>query len=49
MFPKFLANLDCLKSTTLSALIHEMNAREARHIVTIEDPIEYEHTHNQRD
>jgi twitching motility protein PilT len=33
------------KSTTLSALIHEMNVREARHIVTIEDPIEYEHTH----
>ncbi len=33
------------KSTTLSALIHEMNAREARHIVMIEDPIEYEHTH----
>ena len=33
------------KSTTLSALIHEMNMREARHIVTIEDPIEYEHTH----
>jgi twitching motility protein PilT len=33
------------KSTTLSALIHEINAREARHIVTIEDPIEYEHTH----
>ena len=33
------------KSTTLSALIHEMNAHEARHIVTIEDPIEYEHTH----
>jgi twitching motility protein PilT len=33
------------KSTTLSALIHEMNAREARHIVTIEDPIEFEHTH----
>jgi twitching motility protein PilT len=33
------------KSTTLSALIHEMNARETRHIVTIEDPIEYEHTH----
>jgi twitching motility protein PilT len=31
------------KSTTLSALIHEINAREARHIVTIEDPIEYEH------
>jgi twitching motility protein PilT len=33
------------KSTTLSALIHEINARETRHIVTIEDPIEYEHTH----
>jgi len=33
------------KSTTLSALIHEINAREARHIVTIEDPIEYEHKH----
>lgn len=33
------------KSTTLSALIHEMNAHETRHIVTIEDPIEYEHTH----
>jgi twitching motility protein PilT len=33
------------KSTTLSALIHEINTREARHIVTIEDPIEYEHTH----
>jgi twitching motility protein PilT len=33
------------KSTTLSALINEINARESRHIVTIEDPIEYEHTH----
>lgn len=33
------------KSTTLSALIQEINVREARHIVTIEDPIEYEHTH----
>ncbi|HTZ32731.1 MAG TPA: PilT/PilU family type 4a pilus ATPase, partial [Methylomirabilota bacterium] len=33
------------KSTTLSALIHEINVRDARHIVTIEDPIEYEHTH----
>lgn len=33
------------KSTTLSALIHEINARESRHIVTIEDPIEYEHSH----
>lgn len=33
------------KSTTLSALIQEINEREARHIVTIEDPIEYEHKH----
>lgn len=33
------------KSTTLSALIQEINSREARHIVTIEDPIEYEHKH----
>src|SRR5579864_625008 len=27
------------KSTTLAALIHEINSREARHIVMIEDPI----------
>lgn len=33
------------KSTTLAALVHEINLREARHIVTIEDPVEYEHTH----
>jgi twitching motility protein PilT len=33
------------KSTTLAALINEINRRDARHIVTIEDPIEYEHTH----
>ena len=33
------------KSTTLAALILEINSREPRHIVTIEDPIEYEHTH----
>src|SRR5262249_17752120 len=31
------------KTTTLSALVHEINRRDARHIVTIEDPIEYEH------
>ncbi len=34
------------KTTTLAALVNEINQREARHIVTIEDPIEYEHTHN---
>jgi twitching motility protein PilT len=33
------------KTTTLAALIHEINRRESRHIVTIEDPIEYEHAH----
>jgi twitching motility protein PilT len=34
------------KSTTLAALVEEINRREARHIVTIEDPIEYEHPHH---
>lgn len=33
------------KTTTLAALVHEINQRDARHIVTIEDPIEYEHVH----
>jgi twitching motility protein PilT len=33
------------KSTTLAALVEEINRRSARHIITIEDPIEYEHTH----
>lgn len=31
------------KSTTLAALLGELNRTEARHIITIEDPIEYEH------
>jgi twitching motility protein PilT len=31
------------KTTTLAALVHEINRREPRHILTIEDPIEYEH------
>ena len=34
------------KSTTLAALVNEINRNEARHIVTIEDPIEYEHAHD---
>jgi len=34
------------KTTTLAGLINEINQNEARHIVTIEDPIEYEHAHN---
>jgi twitching motility protein PilT len=29
------------KSSTLAALLQEVNAREARHIITIESPIEY--------
>src|SRR5262245_49195891 len=31
------------KTTTVAALVDDINRREARHIVTIEDPIEYEH------
>jgi twitching motility protein PilT len=31
------------KSTTLAALVGELNRSESRHIITIEDPIEYEH------
>jgi twitching motility protein PilT len=34
------------KTTTLAALVDEISRREARHIVTIEDPIEYEHAHH---
>jgi len=33
------------KTTTLAALVDEINRRDRRHIVTIEDPIEYEHGH----
>ena len=33
------------KSTTLAALVDEINRRDARHIITIEDPVEYEHQH----
>jgi twitching motility protein PilT len=31
------------KTTTLAAMVGEINRNEARHIITIEDPIEYEH------
>lgn len=31
------------KSTSLSALIHKINLEQAKHIITIEDPIEYTH------
>jgi len=33
------------KTTTLAALIAEINTKHSRHIVTVEDPIEYEHGH----
>jgi twitching motility protein PilT len=33
------------KTTTLAALVDEINRSEARHIITVEDPIEYEHPH----
>src|SRR5207237_5487428 len=33
------------KSTTLAALVDEINHNDARHIVIVEDPMEYEHRH----
>jgi twitching motility protein PilT len=33
------------KSTTLAALVNEINKNERRHVVIIEDPMEYEHAH----
>jgi twitching motility protein PilT len=35
------------KSTTMAALVDAINRREAKHVITIEDPVEYEHA-NQR-
>lgn len=35
------------KSTTLASMIDIINARDKNHIITIEDPIEYLHTHKQ--
>jgi twitching motility protein PilT len=35
------------KTTTIASLVEDINRREAKHIITIEDPIEYEHV-NQR-
>lgn len=34
------------KSTTLAAMINEINATRTGHIITLEDPIEYLHKHN---
>jgi twitching motility protein PilT len=33
------------KTTTLAALVAEINSRDSRHIITVEDPIEYDHAH----
>jgi len=33
------------KSTTLAAMINQINSERSEHIITIEDPIEYLHTH----
>lgn len=35
------------KSTTMAAMVEEINRREPCHIVTIEDPIEFEHSNRQ--
>jgi twitching motility protein PilT len=34
------------KTTTAAALVDAINRREARHIITIEDPVEYEHSNH---
>ncbi len=34
------------KTTTAAALVDEINRRDAKHIITIEDPIEYEHANH---
>lgn len=34
------------KSTTLAAMINEINSTRAAHIITLEEPIEYLHKHN---
>ena len=36
----------CGKSTTLAAMVNEINSTRQGHIVTLEDPIEYLHKHN---
>ncbi len=35
------------KSTTLASMLHEINRLYRKHIITIEDPIEFMHTHQQ--
>ncbi len=36
----------CGKSTALAAIVESINRTQAKHIITIEDPIEYEHRSN---
>lgn len=33
------------KTTTLAALVDAINRRDPKHIITVEDPVEYEHAH----
>lgn len=33
------------KTTTLAGIVDEINRRDAKHIVTIEDPVEFDHRH----
>ncbi|MFO7302821.1 MAG: PilT/PilU family type 4a pilus ATPase [Acidobacteriota bacterium] len=34
------------KTTTLAAIVDAINRRDAKHVITIEDPVEYEHTNH---
>ncbi len=34
------------KTTTLAALVDAINRRDSKHIITVEDPVEYEHAHH---
>lgn len=34
----------CGKTTTLAAMIHQINATSQRHVITLEDPVEFVHT-----
>jgi len=34
------------KSTTLASMLHEINMTERRHIITVEDPVEFVHKNN---
>lgn len=36
----------CGKSTTLAAMVNEINLNRSAHIITLEEPIEYLHKHN---